>query len=137
MPKGSKTAIVRGTRAVLLDARRDASRVKYALWKDAVAHAAELAARHVLSEPLDGPIAIAVVFYLRRPKHETRVQRTRQMHTSRPDLDKLVRAVLDPLSGVLIADDARISSLRAEKRFAEEAGDTRAEITVTRLLTSA
>lgn len=39
-------------------------------------------------------------------------------HTTTPDLDKLVRGVCDPLSGVLYQDDKQIARLRATKRYA-------------------
>jgi Holliday junction resolvase RusA-like endonuclease len=116
MPKGSKTAVVRNGKATLLDARRGESRKRYELWKTAVAVEARYAMRH--SGPLDGPLAIVATFSLRRPKHESRDERTRTWHTVRPDADKLLRAVLDPLSGVVIADDARIAHVVVAKRYA-------------------
>jgi len=38
----------------------------------------------------------------------------------RPDLDKLLRGLLDALQGVLVRDDAQIVSIEACKRFASE-----------------
>jgi crossover junction endodeoxyribonuclease RusA len=40
-------------------------------------------------------------------------------HATKPDVDKLCRAVFDSLSGVLIQDDSQIASLRAEKVYAD------------------
>ncbi len=130
MPKGSKTAVVRGARAVLLDGRRGPARAKYALWKTAIA---AVARQQVAQLPalLDGAIGMTVVFHLRRPKSQTRAQRAVVWHTTRPDVDKLLRAVLDPLTGVIIADDARIAYVIASKRFALADEPTRAEITIT------
>jgi hypothetical protein len=44
-------------------------------------------------------------------------------HVVKPDLDKLVRAVGDALTGILYRDDAQIVSLNASKRFAGLGGD--------------
>ena len=137
-PKGSKTAVVRGGRAVLLDGRRGPARVKYALWKENVATYAQIAMRVVgatagVYAPLDGALGIEVVFYLPRPKNETKAQRSRTWHTVRPDADKLLRAVLDPLSKIVITDDARIALVRVEKRYAATPDAIGAQITVIQL----
>ena len=137
-PKGSKTAVVRGGRAVLLDGRRGPARAKYALWRDSVAMYARIAMQvghtHGVHAPLDGPLSIEVVFYLLRPKNETKAQRARAWHTVRPDADKLLRAVLDPLSGVVITDDARIALVRVAKRYAATPDAIGAHIFVTKLI---
>jgi len=137
-PKGSKTAVVRGGRAVLLDGRRGPARVKYAAWKENVATYAQIAMRVVgatagVYAPLDGALGIEVVFYLPRPKNETKAQRSRTWHTVRPDADKLLRAVLDPLSKIVITDDARIALVRVEKRYAATPDAIGAQITVIQL----
>ena len=137
-PKGSKTAVVRGGRAVLLDGRRGPARAKYARWRDSVAMYAQIAMRVVgatagVYAPLDGALGIEVVFYLSRPKNETKAQRARTWHTVRPDADKLLRAVLDPLSGVVITDDARIALVRVTKRYARTPDAIGAHITVSKL----
>ena len=138
-PKGSKTAVVRDGRAVLLDGRTGPARAKYALWRDTVAVYARMAmsvgTSHMLYEPMDGALSIEVVFYLRRPQNETKLERLRTWHTVRPDADKLLRAVLDPLSKIVIADDARIAFVRVEKLFAPTPDVIGARITVTNLTT--
>lgn len=37
--------------------------------------------------------------------------------TTKPDLDKLIRAVLDSLTGVVFVDDSQVSELAARKSF--------------------
>ena len=121
---------------MLLDGRRGPARVKYALWRDSVAMYARIAMNVGHDEkqaPLDGPLSIEVVFYLPRPKNETKAQRARTWHTVRPDVDKLLRAVLDPLSGVVITDDARIALARVTKRYAVTPDAIGALITVSKL----
>jgi Holliday junction resolvase RusA-like endonuclease len=78
-------------------------------------------ARHE-GDPLDGPIAVSLAFQLSPPK------RPRWWAPAvKPDLDKLIRAVLDSLStttrkGVVtaqgvITDDARIIHITAAKSY--------------------
>ena len=38
-------------------------------------------------------------------------------HTKKPDCDKLVRAILDALTGVVFADDSQVVSVTAVKRY--------------------
>jgi Holliday junction resolvase RusA-like endonuclease len=79
-------------------------------------------ARHE-GEPLDGPIAVSLVFQIAPP------QRPRWWAPAvKPDLDKLIRAVLDSLSTTknrktkaivkgVITDDARIVTITATKTY--------------------
>lgn len=83
-------------------------------WRDSIR--AATMARHE-GEPLDGPITIALAFQLTPP------QRPRWWAPAvKPDLDKLVRAVLDSLSTTktqagVITDDARIIHITAAKTY--------------------
>lgn len=68
-------------------------------------------------EPLDGPIAVNLVFQLAPPKRPRW-----PLPAVKPDLDKLIRAVLDSLSTTkalrgVITDDARIVSITATKTY--------------------
>lgn len=40
-------------------------------------------------------------------------------HVSKPDLDKLVRTVLDALTGVVIHDDSQVCGIVAQKDYAD------------------
>lgn len=73
------------------------------------------------------PVTVSLRFYFPRPKSHYRTGRFAQLlradapalHTSAPDLDKLVRLVCDALTiaGVW-ADDSLATDLRAQKRYA-------------------
>ena len=65
---------------------------------------------------MQGPIFISIGFFYKRPKRMKNPER----HTKRPDLDNLIKGVLDALNGVLWDDDAQIASLDADKWYAEE-----------------
>jgi Holliday junction resolvase RusA-like endonuclease len=88
-------------------------------WRDSI-RAATLA-RHE-GEPMDGPLTVALAFQLAPP------QRPRwPLPAVKPDLDKLIRSVLDSLSTVkhkgavvspgVITDDARIVHITAAKTY--------------------
>lgn len=77
------------------------------LYKELVA----LAARDAYTGPLlEGPLRVDTLFVLERPRGKVwkRKAMPRLPHASRPDLDNLVKAVLDALSGVLWRDDAQV-----------------------------
>jgi crossover junction endodeoxyribonuclease RusA len=61
-------------------------------------------------------VAVWLAFRLPRPKALPKAKLT--PHTKKPDLDKLIRAVLDALSGVLFTDDSQVVQLTCSKRYA-------------------
>jgi hypothetical protein len=66
-------------------------------------------------DPLSGPLAVSVAFTLPKPKSAPKTRRT--YPCKRPDLDKLVRAVLDAMTGIVFADDAQVVRLSARKCY--------------------
>lgn len=98
-------------------------------WQQLVGDAASTA---IANEPtfrlIETAAALSVVFYLRRPKS---IRNKTLQHTTKPDLDKLVRSVKDALSCVVWRDDALVVELTASKRYAAPGGIPRAEILVT------
>jgi Holliday junction resolvase RusA-like endonuclease len=83
-------------------------------WSTAVGRTAlDARARSGLSVPLSVAATVDLVFLLPRP------QRTKRIDPDcRPDLDKLVRAVLDALTGVVWIDDGQVVALSARKTYA-------------------
>ena len=92
-------------------------------WRNAVA----ARAREAMDgrKPMAGPLQLNVVFYFGRPKGHYRTGRhagelkptAPDFCSKRPDLDKLLRALGDALTGVAFVDDAAISIVRARKRY--------------------
>ncbi len=70
--------------------------------------------------PSDCPLSLSVVFVLPRP--DAMRWKTKSMprvpHTKKPDVDNLLKSLLDALSGLAWVDDSRISSLMASKFIA-------------------
>lgn len=104
-PQGSKRHIGRG---VMIE-----SSAKVKPWREAVKWAA-LEAMPPGFVKLDGPLVLSVVFYLPRPKSEKKAVACCKM----PDLSKLIRSTEDALTDAGVwADDARVASIIAEKRY--------------------
>jgi crossover junction endodeoxyribonuclease RusA len=86
----------------------------------------EVAAQYVPSDwPLDRPVAVHLSFILPRPKSHRNSKGTLRpkykdtQHTSYPDLDKLVRAILDALTGLAWRDDAQVTQITACKGYGD------------------
>ena len=78
-------------------------------------------------KPWEGEVSIALVFNMKIPKSTTK-KRKEEMHThtvkhsKRPDLDNLVKAILDGLNGVAYVDDGQVTDIYSSKRYADEPG---------------
>lgn len=77
--------------------------------------------------PKPWPVSVELSFYLPRNGHRCRGA------VFPPDIDKLTRAALDALTGIAYADDAQVTLLLARKRWATEAADCGAHITIRRI----
>jgi Holliday junction resolvase RusA-like endonuclease len=65
----------------------------------------------------DGAVYVGLTFVMRKPKTVKR-----ELPFVRPDIDKLVRAVLDGLTGAAYVDDEQVCVLAAEKVYGEQTG---------------
>lgn len=95
-------------------------------WREAVRHEASMVLMGA-GPPCELPVSVTVVFILRRPKsHYGSGQNANTVKLSappypatRPDVDKLARAVLDGLvMGGVMADDSQVVSLNCAKVYA-------------------
>jgi Holliday junction resolvase RusA-like endonuclease len=111
-PQGSKKAYVVNGRAVLVE-----SSAKVKPWRATVAASAHHAASTSGWEKAEGPVSVTVTFWLKRPASVKR-----PLPERKPDIDKLLRGVLDGISdaGIVWADDARVVDLTARKRYADD-----------------
>jgi len=79
-----------------------------------------IAMAHWRNPPSDRPVAIEIDFYFARPK--SMVWKTRPMpsvvHTKKPDLDNLAKAVLDAMNGLVFGDDSQVWRLILSKHYA-------------------
>lgn len=120
-PKGSKRAYARGGRAHVVDDNSERllewERAVYSAVHDVVDRGAPCRA---------GAVGVGVDFYLPRPKNLPAKRRidgklvpVRHRPTKAPDLDKLVRALLDVLTGRLYLDDSQVLELFAAKDYVD------------------
>ena len=84
-----------------------------AAWRSAVA----LTARQHGARPSPDPMFIHLKFYMPKPRT------VKRLHPSvAPDLDKLIRAVLDGLTAIAYIDDGQVVAIVAEKAYGERIG---------------
>ena len=74
-----------------------------------------------------GPVVLRVAFALPRP---VSLPRRVLFHVKKPDLDKLLRATNDALTGILYRDDSQIVEIHATKHYAHEITAPHAMITI-------
>lgn len=75
--------------------------------------------------PFSGKILVDCVFYAPVPKSWPKAKREQALDgrlpfMSRPDIDNLVKLVLDALNGTAYEDDAQITGLSAQKVYGRE-----------------
>ena len=129
-PQGSKKAFARTNKTTgkttvsLVESAGD--RLKE--WRSEVHAAAMVAKVQAGWAPVNGPVMVEIMFYLPRPKAHYGSGRNAgvlkdwvpAVPTTRPDGDKLARAVLDALtSAAVYVDDSQVVDLHASKRFAD------------------
>lgn len=72
--------------------------------------------------PMEGPLSLTVLASFSVPKSWSRKRREEAAwHTSRPDLDNLVKLVTDALNGAAYADDSQIALVTARKVYSDDA----------------
>jgi crossover junction endodeoxyribonuclease RusA len=117
-PQGSKRAVkLRNGRVVLLE-----SSAKVKPYRAVFA----LVAREAWKElPATGAVAVELCFRFPRPKsHFTSrglLRPALPLAPTRPDLDKLCRAALDAMTGVVYVDDGQVAMIAASKEWGETA----------------
>ena len=62
-------------------------------------------------ERLDGAISLNVIFMYSTPRNGSHYK------TNRPDIDNLLKGLLDPLNGILWADDSQVVEVHASKVY--------------------
>lgn len=76
----------------------------------------ELLGQHNRKEPYDGPISISFQFYMPIP---TRLKIRSVFHCRRPDLDNMIKFILDVCKDIgFYHDDAQVAQISAMKQYA-------------------
>jgi Holliday junction resolvase RusA-like endonuclease len=82
-------------------------------WRERVAWAA----RGHRVPLIDGPVAVRLMFVMPRPVSTPKTRTPAAV--KKPDIDKLIRGILDALTHIAWTDDSRVVSIHAAKRIAE------------------
>lgn len=121
IPQGSMRAIRSGRNGALVML---SDNDKLSSWRGDVRDAAlrAIAPGPYPKAPRGEPVRVGVTFHLPRikahftPKGELR-DYAPSYPTTKPDLDKLVRAILDAMTGVVYYDDAQVATIEAGKLY--------------------
>jgi crossover junction endodeoxyribonuclease RusA len=118
-PQGSKTIVqTRGRRPRVIEDNPDTGPWRERVERHAIAALAG-------ADLLDGPLRLRAVFVFARPRshfgtgrNAGRLKPSAPLYVrTRPDVDKLLRALGDAVTQTLITDDSRIVDVRAEKHY--------------------
>lgn len=124
-PQGSMTAwrTEEGSRARLAHS----GGIPFRRWRAALANAAILATTD--QPPFARAVAVTLTFRLPKPARSGT-----ERPSGPPDIDKLVRAVLDALSGIVYTDDGQVCWLQVAKHWATEDDPPGVRVSVEALL---
>jgi Holliday junction resolvase RusA-like endonuclease len=126
-PQGSKRHVGNG---IMVES---SNRVKP--WRQDVKHAAlgkrRVGHRQDSTPTMAGPVLLNVVFYMKRPRAHYRTGKLSHllrddaptMHSSRPDVDKLLRSTMDALGEAGVwRDDSQVANVSATKVYDDHPG---------------
>lgn len=128
-PKGSTKSFVIKRKDGKLGTATTSDNAKLRPWADTIGYVA----REMVAHPTLEPVCVEINFWLPRPKghfgKKGLLPSAPLEHTRLPDIDKLIRGVLDALTHIVWADDSQVVSVVAGKHYCTETGPG-ADITV-------
>jgi Holliday junction resolvase RusA-like endonuclease len=142
VPQGSMKAFIVAGRPVITSATKGLKE-----WRNLIAYRAQDYLREQglgsLTQDSIGffqrgeAVNVTAVFQFSRPKSHLRrdgslTKSAPREKASKPDIDKLARAVLDALTGVMFHDDSQVVELTVSKRYSDPGASPGVEITVER-----
>lgn len=76
-------------------------------------------------EPTGAAVAVKIKFYMTIPQgwsKRRKLESIGQPHTTKPDIDNLIKGVFDSANGILWTDDKQVVALDAEKVYGDKPG---------------
>lgn len=69
---------------------------------------------------IQGPVSVTITAVFPRTKQQLakKFSQGRLLHAKKPDVDNLIKAVLDSLNGIVFVDDSQVCDITASKRIA-------------------
>jgi crossover junction endodeoxyribonuclease RusA len=113
-PQGSSRAFIRGGRAVITSANKKLKPFRTEVTSCAIE---AMQGRTMFSK--HEPVKLYITFLFRKPES---VSKKRKFPVVKPDLDKLLRATLDALTGVVFHDDAQVVEVTTWKMYGDVEG---------------
>lgn len=112
-PQGSTRAFVtRAGKAVTTSANKNLKP-----WRQELATMAMLAVSENNAHPVTSEaVHVKCIFYFQKPKS---TKKSVVQKLTKPDLDKLIRAALDGMTGICYRDDSQVVGVEAYKLFAD------------------
>jgi Holliday junction resolvase RusA-like endonuclease len=71
-------------------------------------------------DPVEGVVRVRLMFFMPRPKS---LPKKTVHHIKKPDIDNLVKGVLDAMTGICFKDDSQIVDLSSSKHYLRIGGD--------------
>ena len=115
-PQGSTRAFVRENRAVVVHANKNTMPWRKLVSDIIIEEMDKWCPDHT---PNKDPYKVTITFVMPPPK---RLGRRRPPHITKPDLDKLVRAILDAATGLVWIDDSQVTDISATKQYGDTTG---------------
>lgn len=98
---------------------------KYTAYKKALG----LIAKSKIKNPLENEIFIKIDFFYNIPKSWTKKKKAEaKWHKSKPDIDNLIKTVLDGLNKIAYKDDGQVVQVMARKQYANGVAGVKIEI---------
>ncbi len=114
-PQGSKTAVMIGGHARVIQAGSESGRMKHKSWREGVTTAARDWLTQHPRPPLCEPVRVTICFRFPLPASD----KYRTRHAQTPDIDKILRSTFDALVvGGLLKDDSFVYEVQATKLYA-------------------
>ena len=87
----------------------------YTNWKNGL----KLLAKSKIKKQIEGEVYLQIEFFYEIPKSWTKKKKeSAKWHTSKPDIDNLIKSVMDSLSGIAFKDDGQVVMIQARKQYA-------------------
>jgi len=91
----------------------------YTDWKNGL----KLLAKSKIKKPLETDIYLKIDFFFEIPKSWNKAKKEKaKWHNIKPDIDNLVKSVMDSFNGVVYVDDGQVVSIQARKQYANFTG---------------
>ena len=91
----------------------------YTNWKNGL----KLLAKSKIKKPLETDIFLKIDFFFEIPKSWTKAKKEKaKWHNLKPDIDNLIKSVMDSFNGVVYKDDGQVVVIQARKQYANFTG---------------